>query len=180
MSLSPVAAAVSTAGLAILGAAAFIDVRDRIIPNRLVILTLGAGLVMRLACDPYRIWLSLVISFGIFAALAYASRHNAIGGGDAKMIAAVSLLVPPDQVLSLLLDIALAGGGVALVYLVARFGLHRRPPSLAYAAQPGGRGTGLRSMLRAEGARIGGGEPMPYGVAIAIGFAYRLLRELVQ
>jgi prepilin peptidase CpaA len=180
MSLSPIVAAVSTISLAVLGMAAFIDVRDRLIPNRLVVLTLGGGVLLRLLSDPYRIWLSLIICFGIFAALAYASRHNAIGGGDAKMIAAATLLVPPDRVLSLLLEIALAGGIVAVMYLVARFGLTRRRPALAHASQPRSRGTWLRSILRAEGARIAGGEPMPYGVAIAAGFAYCLVVEAVR
>jgi len=178
MSLSPIVADLSTIGLAVLGIAAFIDVRDRLIPNSLVIVTLGSGLLIRLVSDPYRIWLSLIICFGIFAALAYASRHNAVGGGDAKMIAAVTLLVPPERVLPLLLDIALAGGIVAVVYLVARFGLSRHPPSLAYVSQPEGRGLG--SLLRNEGSRIVGGGPMPYGVAIAAGFAYCLLREAVR
>jgi prepilin peptidase CpaA len=177
MSLSPIAAAVSTAGLAVLSIAAFIDVRDRLIPNRLVILTFGGGLFLQLSVAPHQVWLSLAICFGIFVGLAFAARHNAIGGGDAKMIAAVTLLVPPDRVLSLLLEIALAGGFVAVVYLAARFSLSRRRPPLAYV---GGRGTGLSSMLRAEGARIVGGGPMPYGVAIAAGFAYCLLLEAVR
>jgi prepilin peptidase CpaA len=180
MSLSPIIAAISTTSLAVLGVAAFIDVKHRLIPNRLVILTLGGGLLIRLLADPYRIWLSLIICFGIFVVLAYASRHNAIGGGDAKMIAATTLLVPPDRVISLLLEIALAGGIVAVVYLVVRFGLTRRQPALAYASQPQSRGTWLRSILRVEGARIAGGEPMPYGVAIAAGFAYCLLVEAVR
>jgi prepilin peptidase CpaA len=188
MSPSLFATAVSAACLMVLLVAAFVDVRDRIIPNGLVMLTLGGGLVVRLLSDPWMIWLSLIISFGAFVALAYVTRHKFIGGGDAKMIAAVTLLVAPDRVLPLLLDVALAGGVVAFVYLVARFGLTRYPPSLApslapslvYASNPGGRAGGLCSMLRAERARIVGGEPMPYGVAIAAGVACRLLLDAVR
>jgi prepilin peptidase CpaA len=181
MSLSPIAAAVSISCLAVLGAAAFIDVRDRIIPNRLVVLTLGGAIVVRLVSDPYYlIGLSLIISFGIFVVLAYVTHHRFIGGGDAKMIAAVTLLVPAGGVLSLLLDIALAGGVVASVYLVARFGLTRHPASLAYASHFSGSRTGLCSMVRTEVTRIVGGEPMPYGLAIAAGFAYRLSVEAIR
>jgi prepilin peptidase CpaA len=180
MSLSPIAAAVSTASLAVLFIAAFTDVRDRIIPNRLVVLTIAGGLLVRLTAEPYLIWLSLLIAFGIFVVLAYVSRHDFIGGGDAKMIAAVTLLVPVNQVLALLLDIALAGGVVAAVYVVVRLGLTRRPPSLAYAADPASRRAGLCSMVRVEGARIAGGGSMPYGVAIAAGFAYCLLVEAIR
>jgi prepilin peptidase CpaA len=184
MSLSPIAAAVSTASLAVLVIAAFIDVRDRLIPDHLVVLTFGGGLVVRLVADPDLTWLSLGISlgiaFGVFVVLAYVTRHRFIGGGDAKMIAAVTMLVPPAGVIPLLLDIALAGGVIALVYLVARLGLTRRPTALAYAAYPVGGDSWLCSMVRTEVARIVGGEPMPYGLAIAAGVAYRLLLEVVR
>jgi prepilin peptidase CpaA len=180
MSLSPIAAAISMASLAVLFIAAFTDVRDRIIPNLLVVLTVAGGLLVQLASEPYLIWLSLLISFGIFVVLAYLARHKLIGGGDAKMIAAVTLLVPANQVLALILDIALAGGLVAAVYVVARLSLARRAPSLAYAAHSAGRRAGLCAMVRVEGARIAAGEPMPYGVAIAAGFACRLLIEAVR
>ena len=73
------------------------------------------------------------------------TRLGIVGGGDAKLIAAVSLTQSPADVPSLLLHIALAGGVLALVYL-ARALLSPQPSRVAVRSQS-----------------------IPYGVAIVLG-----------
>lgn len=90
---------------------------------------------------------ALVVGMGMFAA-------GWIGGGDAKLFAAVALWLGWSALLPFLAVTAIAGGGLALSLLVVRSG-----------------------WLRPMTARLGGwigrlttpGENVPYGVAIAAG-----------
>lgn len=138
--------------------AAIVDVRSRLIPNGLVAAVAAAGLVIRGLENGVGALLSLAVSLVLLLGLAAAARRNLVGGGDAKMTAAVSLLVPPDRVLDLLLAISLAGAALAVAWLIARLGLaacrRRRDPPRVPALQ-------LRQALeRVE---------LPYGVALFAG-----------
>ena len=92
--------------------------------------------------------------------------RGVLGGGDVKLLAAVSLVVPAAAVPALLLAIVLAGGVLAAVHMVLRGRL--APPS---PARPAG---ALRRILRCEGWRIRRGAPLPYGVAIAAGTVFAM------
>jgi prepilin peptidase CpaA len=93
-------------------------------------------------------------------------RRGWMGGGDVKLLGAAALRVPPYAVPGMLMATALAGGVLALFYLVARRRLARpggpRPSSLLLRA------------LRAERWRLRRGGPMPYAVAIACGVFFVL------
>ena len=98
----------------------------------------------------------------VLVAAMFCWRRGWLGGGDVKLIAACTLMVPPALVVSLLLDVALCGGALALLYLVlARLiqplPSRPRPASLA------------RRILRAERYRICRYAPLPYASAIAAG-----------
>jgi prepilin peptidase CpaA len=133
-------------GLVALVVAAITDLRRRIIPNEAVLVVAGAGLVLRLlSFQGWTLAISAGVALGLLVVLGQMTRLGIVGGGDAKLIAAVSLSQSPADVPSLLLHIALAGGGLALVYL----SLSR------LSSQP------ARVALRSQS--------IPYGVAILLG-----------
>jgi prepilin peptidase CpaA len=91
--------------------------------------------------------IQLGIALGIFALFAAAFQFGMMGGGDVKMIAALALWFPFNQLVSLLIIMSLAGGAITLVMLIEKW-VRRR------SEQP----------------------EVPYGIAIAIA-ALLTLRE---
>lgn len=91
--------------------------------------------------------IQLGIALGVFALFAAAFSFGMMGGGDVKMIAALALWFPFNQLVTLLIIMSLAGGAITLVMLVEKW-LRRR------SEQP----------------------EVPYGIAIAIA-ALLTLRE---
>ena len=163
-----------TAALCVLAGASVVDVRRRIIPNEAVAFVALSGIALHLVARPGGAWVSLALSLGLFIALATAAQLALIGGGDAKMIAAVSLLVPPQGLATLLLAIALAGGVLSIVYLGLRAWLrarHSRPPS---------RRGPFRRFLGRERARILASRTVPYCIAIFGGVVAYVISELPQ
>ena len=84
-----------------------------------------------------------------------------MGGGDVKLIPAVSLIMPPSSVPHYVLSVALAGGVLALIYLVLSR-VMSRPAS-------GPRNGLLARIVKAETWRMHRRGPLPYAVAIAAG-----------
>ncbi|MEJ0062566.1 MAG: prepilin peptidase [Alphaproteobacteria bacterium] len=114
---SPLIMALLFSGLAGLTVAAARDAKSRIIPNGMVVFVAGVGLALRLPSSLFSIGLSLLAAAIVFSALVFLVHRNMIGGGDAKMIAVATLLVPPDRIVPLLLSIALSGGLLSCFYL---------------------------------------------------------------
>jgi prepilin peptidase CpaA len=161
--------------IAALSIASVHDVRDRLIPNTLVLVVLGVAIGTRIGSSLAAAGFS-ILATAIVAALAYfLADREYIGWGDAKMIAATSLLVPPQAVASLIFDIVIAGGALSCVYIVARIGL--RYGSSAGTATPEMHPgySKFGRLARVEMARIAAHEPMPYGVAILGGVSYCIL-----
>ncbi len=79
------------------------------------------------------------VAVGVFALFAAAFHFGMMGGGDVKMIAALALWFPFNQLVTLIVIMSLAGGAITLVMLVEKW-LRRR------SEQP----------------------EVPYGIAIAI------------
>jgi len=175
------AAALLTIGMAALVAVTLSDLKRQIVPDQLVMLVAVSGLALRLWLAPSFAWLSLLVAALMLIALGRLAYHEWIGGGDAKLIAAVTLLVPADQVPALLLYVAFAGGAASVVYFVARF---LRPGTWAIeavsaspspaAAQAVGRPAWMRrALLLAAG-------PMPYSLAVLGGIGSRFAIEAIQ
>ncbi len=91
--------------------------------------------------------IQLGIAVGVFALFAAAFSFGMMGGGDVKMIAALALWFPFNQLVTLLIIMSLAGGAITLVMLIDKW-VRRR------SEQP----------------------EVPYGIAIAIA-ALLTLRE---
>jgi prepilin peptidase CpaA len=160
---------VCLAGL--LGAAAT-DLRSRRIPNRIVLLVLTAGLVLQLLRGWPAAGIGLAAALAVFVALAVLAHYGFMGEGDVKLIAVMTLLVPPHGIAPLLLAIALAGGVLSCVYLALRHGLRRRTPQTEATSA-----TSIVRLMRGEAARIAAGEPMPYALAILGGTVLYVLSE---
>jgi prepilin peptidase CpaA len=148
--------------------AAGVDISRRIIPNEAVVVVAVAGLLIRLLSpsEP-AVWQSIVAALAILVTLGLLGGHGFLGGGDVKMISAASLAVPVQDVLSLLLNIALAGGVVSLFYLGR---------ALAAAARSrravGGESAALRS--------VDFSASLPYGAAILLGMVSLHVERAIQ
>jgi prepilin peptidase CpaA len=144
--------AVFLAYCAFLTAAAICDAWKYIIPNQV---TFGlAGLF--LAAAPFLPtpvdWVSHLGAAGAVLAVGIVPfALGKLGGGDVKLITAVSLWTGFEHLLEFLVYASLAGGVVALLLVLARRILSERP-----AGQPGA----LPRVLR-------DGESVPYALAIA-------------
>ena len=170
--------------VAALFAAALVDLWHRIIPNRLVLVVVACGVGRRLLSAPGLIWFDLLGAASIVIALGLLAHHEWIGGGDVKLIAAVSLLFPLSDVGAVLLNIAVAGGFMGVAYLAMRAIVTRIPKPRFCPAEPQEdvRDTtwGFEHLLSGERMRIAAGEPMPYALAVLGGVIYRIVSEAIQ
>jgi prepilin peptidase CpaA len=157
--------------LTMLGLAAFTDVRERRIPNRLTGALAALYPVYVLVSPTPVAWpaalalavVVFVIGLGLFA-------RELIGGGDVKLLAVLSLWAGPEQFVWFLLITTLAGGALSLFSL-----WYRRWGGLidAHLATLGLTATGGHTPASSEAAAAGSSAAqsvtLPYGVAIAAG-----------
>lgn len=171
---SPAAVLLEGAALAGLFLATLTDIRSRIIPNALVLWVIGFGCAARIATDGLDAWISLGAALVVFVPLAVLAHRDQIGGGDAKMIGAVTLLVEPSRVVSLLLAIALSGGVLAITWLA---GEQVRKAAMRLRPLPASPGPDDPAPSPSTGSPPPAAHrQMPYGVAILAGVALTLLR----
>jgi prepilin peptidase CpaA len=168
------------AAFILLGISAKTDLKDRIIPNELVIAVATIGLAHGLIARSELVWLSLLAAFVVFCGLGVLSHYKIIGGGDTKLISAVTLLVAPDRVGQLLIEIALAGGLLSCLYLAVHYGLKSLSASQSAAPEVALPETGLASMIKTERARIAAGDSLPYALAVLGGVSIYIAREFFQ
>jgi prepilin peptidase CpaA len=146
-------------------AAALSDAASYLIPNRYSAVIVLAFFVYAIG-KPLSFSLhGLAVGGALFVGGAFLFARGMLGGGDVKLLAATGLWAGFDQIVLLIFSSAVAGGTLALAQLTP---LRRLLP-----AHPGGAPTGsdLRSKLR---------QPMPYGVAVAIGGICVALARLVS
>jgi prepilin peptidase CpaA len=180
MSIPPIYFIAWPASLVLLGFCAGTDLKHRRIPNELVASIAAIGLLQTLVTSPGEIWLSLLAMVAVFLGLGILSHHKFIGGGDVKLISAVTLLVPAERSGQLLLEIALAGGVLSCAYIAARYRLRTcstAPFDVADLARPK---NALARVFDTECERIAAGSPMPYAFAIFGGACIYAGREFVS
>lgn len=152
--------------------AAFTDLKWRVIPNRVVLLVLLAGIVIRWGDGVPVLLGALAIAGFVFAVMLLLFHLGTVGGGDVKLLAAASLLSAPADVPNQLVLIALAGGVMALVVLLWRFcrGLYRKisPPGAQDLQATDRSAHSLASNQQNEQTGFHG-DGLPYGLAICIG-----------
>jgi len=133
---------IALVAIALLLAASWCDLKSRNIPN-------GLNLAIALLAIPFW-WVSglafwpdmamqVAVALLVFALFAAAFAVGMMGGGDVKMIGALALWFPFNQLMTMLIVMSLAGGAITLIMLIDKW-MRRK------TAQP----------------------EVPYGIAIAI------------
>ena len=152
--------AIVTLCMALLVAGSARDIAVRTIPDWTSLGLATIGVTLRLLEGTFIIGAAAAVA--VFALAALCWRCGWLGGGDVKLLAACSLLVPPIQVPHLVLLTSLAGGAIACLYLVLGRLLPRR---LTASPRPIAL---IRRIGRAERWRIGKRASLPYGCAISV------------
>lgn len=143
----------------ILLAAVLNDIAFRTVPNWMPAALLALGIGIRTLDGGLAP--SLLACVLILLGAGFCWRRGWMGGGDVKLLAACGVLAPPGLSGVMLLNVALAGGALALLYLA--LGRVLAAPEVAC---PPGR---LRQIVWEERHRIHSRSPMPYASAIAVG-----------
>lgn len=161
--------AVSVAAVGVLAIVAYGDVRARRIPNALCLAIAMLGLV-RIAStrDAVAASYTLLAATAIFVITLLLFRRGIVGGGDAKLITAVALLIGHHNLLGFLFLMSLAGGVLAVLVL-ARDNLG---PRLARSWS-----TISRRPFPAPGSAALGQSTVPYGLAIAAAGVFTLIAK---
>lgn len=142
-----------------LAGAAFCDVRQYLIPDRFpVAIVLSYALYAMGQPAQHGLW-SLGVGFVILVVGAVLFATNVMGGGDTKLLAAVGLWAGPDLAAIFLYDTAFAGAAIGIAWLTPIRRLLPAAPIEDGDHAPGA-STGWRARFR---------QPVPYGVAIALG-----------
>lgn len=162
--------------LALLAAAAWLDLRRRLIPNWLVAGVVLLWLVAQATGQASAWWQNGVIGLGMLLAGMAVWHMGWLGGGDVKLIAALSLWAGADQLPVLLLAIGVSGGALAVAIL-----LIRRLGQSAGAAMLLARAAGYlpAGVLAGEALSPLAAITLPYGVAVALGGCWLVYRQLV-
>ncbi|HTW71080.1 MAG TPA: prepilin peptidase [Acetobacteraceae bacterium] len=141
------------------------DLAVRTIPNTIPAGLAIAGLAMRSADGSLPLSLLATALLGTGCGVCW--WRGWLGGGDVKLLAALTLMLPPQRVLPAVIAVAWCGVALALPYAALR----RR-----IAVRPLHRPLGLLARIcRAERFRLRRGGPLPYGLAIAAGGLLELL-----
>ena len=158
----------ATMAIPLLLLAATTDLALRMVPNFVCLALAIDGVIGRgFSCA---LPTSLLAMLCVFVPAIVCWRHGLMGGGDAKLLAAVSLLVPANAVLLLVLAIALSGGIIGLFYWTMK--LFVGSPKTA------SRRRAFYRILQIERHRIRRGFSIPYAMAITSGTLFVLGCEL--
>ena len=153
---------------------AYGDVRRRRIPNFLATAIAMLGLVrMIIADDPIAAIHTVEASGAVFAVAFLLFWRGVLGGGDAKLVAAMVFIIGYDDLFGFLLLMSMCGGALALAIL-ARDNLS--PLSLRFL-----RSTRMPFATRIlESVTPPARSTVPYGVAIAAAGVVKLILQTLS
>ncbi len=146
--------------LALFALAARQDLLTRLISDALSAGIAALMLAIRLDAGWRAVAESLGTGFGVFVLLFFAHSRGAIGGGDVKLLTALSIGLPPLGTFHFLVATIMAGGLIGLTYLA--LGRLRLSPGSR-------RNRAIRRILAVECWRARRFRAVPYAVAIAAG-----------
>jgi prepilin peptidase CpaA len=150
----------------LLGAVCVSDLRTRRIPNKLVLVIAVLGILFSVASAPLLPGLGRAFGgLGLGLALWFPFYlFGVLGAGDVKFFAAGSAWIGAGAALQAALLSALAGGVMAIVWLIVGAGWRRAAEQLAlHATLPG--------TLAVKPSAALSGKKLPYGLAMAVGLA---------
>jgi prepilin peptidase CpaA len=142
------------------------DVATRLIPDWASAAIAVLGLLERGWLGPLPLLASSASAALLLALLLVPFARGMLGGGDVKLLVALAFGFSPYDTYSLVVATALAGGVLALGYLLAGH--------LVSVAGPAAGHSTLRRVCAIEAWRLKRRGPLPYGVAIACGAAFVL------
>jgi prepilin peptidase CpaA len=158
--------------LTMLGLAAFKDIRERRIPNPLTAgLAVLYPIYVLVSPTPVAWAAALGLASVVFLVGLALFARNLIGGGDVKLIAAVSLWAGLEHFVWFMLITTMAGGALSVISLWYRRWGGPIEPHLAALGLATTGGPGALSPEGSEAVADASAHPAtsPYGVAIAIG-----------
>jgi len=158
--------------IGLLCVAAWRDLATRTIPDGVSIALAAIGLAAQAMAGLQSLLAAAAGALVLGAILLFLHARGYLGGGDVKLATALALGLSPLDTWNMVVATALAGGALALLYIVLPRLLRR-----GRAARPGRAATLLRRFLAVEAWRIRRGGPLPYGVAIAAGGTLVLLQS---
>jgi prepilin peptidase CpaA len=160
-------APLSCIALALLLVAAWHDIVTRTIPDSIGLVLVAAGVIARILEGPAALAVSAATALVLFVLLLVVFSRGLIGGGDVKIMTALAVGLSPLDSYRFAVATAIAGGILAIVYLL----LSRAP----HAPSKSKRNSLLSRIIAVESLRIHRRGSLPYGVAIAGGGAFVLL-----
>jgi prepilin peptidase CpaA len=163
-----VSALFALAMLALLFAAAWRDVISRTIPDAIALLLLITGAVARPLDGASAVIACAATALLLFALLLVLFAHGLLGGGDVKLMTALAVGLSPYDCYRFVVATALAGGLLALAYLLLSRSRWTAPVITGRSL--------FRRIIAIEHWRIRRRGPLPYAVAIAAGGAFVLLQ----
>jgi prepilin peptidase CpaA len=162
--------AILVIGIGVLAIIGYGDVCTRRIPNALSLTIATLGLIrIIIVDDTVDAGHTLLAGIAVFLVAFLLFSRGAIGGGDAKLVAAMALLIGYQDLCSFLFVMSLCGGALALAVL-ARDKLRQRLWRLSRPA-------GMPSAEIPECIAAAAPSTVPYGVAIAAAGAITLILE---
>lgn len=151
---------------------AFADVAARLISNKVCLLLALLAIVRLPFGEPQQLLASVYGAGVLFALLLIAHSRGYIGGGDVKLLTALSIGLSATSVIQFLTVTVLAGGVLALLHLMMRV--------LPYPALPPVGSSLARRVYAVERWRNLRHAPLPYGLAIACGGIWTVLSHGVR
>ena len=146
---------------------AFTDVAARLISNKTSLLIASLAIVQLPFGEPQQLFASVLGAGILFTLLLVAHSREYIGGGDVKLLTALSIGLPIAIAIQFLTITVMAGGVLALLHLLMR--------ALPYPALPPAGSSLARRVYAVERWRNLRHAPLPYGVAIACGGIWTVL-----
>ena len=157
-SLTPV---LLTIGVMLLAFAALHDIGFRTVPNRVPLMLLLLGAMLRFQQNDFIT--ALLCGLLMFAVTYVLWRFGWIGGADAKLLSASAMFIPPSVLPTMMIATSLSGGILALVYLLGGALVPRGTIS------PLPKRNLLMRVRQCELRRLRRRGPLPYAAAIATG-----------
>lgn len=171
------------AGAGLLIYAAWRDLLLRMIPNEVSLALLLCGFLSKVPLGGAALSFGVVTASGLFALTMLLWSRSVIGGADAKLIPAASLVLPTtiDSQVGYIIGVALAGGCLSVLYLMGmvatrRFLTRRCHRRMAHPAGPPRRWHLIRRWWRLECRRLLRRPALPYVVAILGGYFVAMIQ----
>jgi leader peptidase (prepilin peptidase)/N-methyltransferase len=124
-------AVVAVVFVSALAAISIVDVRRRIVPNRIVLPAAAVVLVARTIVHPSAVWFASGLGAALFLLLAAAVKPGGMGMGDVKLALLVGFAV--GSAVPVAIVAALVAGALPSAFLLVRHGVRGRTMTIPFA-----------------------------------------------